>query len=103
MDGDGPEPDWRQPLVGEADPADVLVAFEHGVVTNADRTELQHTRALWLAAVVLGRHVLPGLQSRSLICLKFYELLARPPLGLSLALTLAGMLPDFRQNAITRP
>jgi hypothetical protein len=45
----------------------------------------------WLAAVVRGRHVLPGLQSRSLICLKFYESLARTPLGLSLALTLAGM------------
>jgi hypothetical protein len=36
MDGDVPEPDARLALVGEADPADALLAFEHAIVTNAD-------------------------------------------------------------------
>ena len=37
-----PEPDARHALDDEADPADALPAFEHGIVTNADRTQLQH-------------------------------------------------------------
>jgi hypothetical protein len=35
MDGDVPEPAGRHPLVGKADPADALPAFEHRIVTNA--------------------------------------------------------------------
>jgi hypothetical protein len=30
------KPAGRQALLGEADPADALPAFEHGIVTNAD-------------------------------------------------------------------
>src|SRR6476620_4448594 len=39
---DVPEPNARHALAGEADPADALPAFEHAVVTNANRTQLQH-------------------------------------------------------------
>src|SRR6476659_4665001 len=42
---DVPEPDARHALAGEADPADALPAFEHGIITNADRTQLQHILA----------------------------------------------------------
>ena len=35
----------RQPLAGKANPPDTLVAFEHAVVTDADRTQLQHILA----------------------------------------------------------
>ena len=30
------------PWGGQADPAAALPAFEHGIVANADRTQLQH-------------------------------------------------------------
>ena len=33
MDDDVPEPDARHAFVGEADPADALLAFEDGIVT----------------------------------------------------------------------
>jgi hypothetical protein len=36
MDGDGPEPARRQGLLGEADPADALLAFQHGIVVEAE-------------------------------------------------------------------
>ena len=39
---DVPEPDARHALAGEADPADALPAFEHAIVADSDRTELQH-------------------------------------------------------------
>ena len=42
LDGDGPEPAGRQALLGEADPTDALPAFEHGIVIDAERAELQH-------------------------------------------------------------
>jgi hypothetical protein len=43
--GDVPEPDARHALVGEANPADALPAFEHAIIANADRAELQHIPA----------------------------------------------------------
>ena len=41
----------RSALLGEADPADALLALEHDVVTNADRAELQHKERLVIVAV----------------------------------------------------
>ena len=38
-----PQPDAWLALAGEADAADALVAFEHRIITNADRTQLQHS------------------------------------------------------------
>src|SRR6476620_10596010 len=35
--------------VREADPADPLLAFEHAVVADADRTQLQHSQVALLA------------------------------------------------------
>jgi hypothetical protein len=40
MDGDVPQPDARHAFAGEANPADALPAFEDGIVTDADRSEL---------------------------------------------------------------
>ena len=41
MHGDAPQPDGRHALVGEADPADALPAFRHGIVIDAEWAELQ--------------------------------------------------------------
>ena len=39
---DVPPPNAGYALVGAADSADALPAFEHGVVVDADQTHLQH-------------------------------------------------------------
>ena len=42
VDGDVPEPDARLALAGKANPADALPVFDHGIIMNTDRTQLQH-------------------------------------------------------------
>ena len=42
VDDDVPQPNARHTLAGEADAADALLVLGHGIVTNADRAELQH-------------------------------------------------------------
>ena len=49
VDADGPEPDARPALGGEADSADALLALDHGIVANTDRAELQHILRAFLA------------------------------------------------------
>jgi hypothetical protein len=46
MDGDVPEP-AGQALLGEADPADALPAFEDAIVINADCSELEHSGGIF--------------------------------------------------------
>ena len=41
MDVDVPDPDPQIAFGGEADPADALPAFQHGIVAKADRAEFQ--------------------------------------------------------------
>ena len=59
MDGDVPEPDAGSALVGEADSADALPAFEDGIVANAVSSELQHIQERPVVADVDGCRVTP--------------------------------------------
>ena len=49
MDRDGPQPDRRNALLGEADAADALPVFQHGIVVNAEGAELERN---WNGRVV---------------------------------------------------